>query len=861
MMQLALEILLIAWLPGALAMRLPGRSRAYRRALPIDERLFWAILLSVVWSTTIVFALASFDRYTFARLLTINGIASAILLVPALAGIVTTRAGRHVTSGTTEPPAEVGAADLPTTDSRSAWRLVVPAVLVAVGCALYFPPSEYIIGGKDPGTYINEGIQIAQRGQTVIDDPVVAGLPETFRGLFMPDHGQPTYYSLRFMGFFVQDADRGTVVGQFPHLYPASIAIGYGLNGLSGARQAIGVWAILGVIAVFMVGARLFGVVAAAAAAFLLAINVVVVWFGRYPNSELPMQALLFGALLAASHARSGARMFFGVVAGVLLGLALLARYEVLLAIAAFVGAAVLAPVSGARLGRAFAVALVLTAAIGLSYLTGTMRAYTALPLGFIENSIGWWGVGALAVVAVAANRIVRIDPIRQVLRRWLPTAIAVAVVVLAFYGYFLREQGGRTALGDAMAFRTFGWYITPWGLLLAVAGAAFFLARSLWRDPTFGFTVVMFCTFFFYKTRIVPEHFWTARRFLGIALPAMLLFMAAAVSRIVAPDVLERLPGLARHPRVRQVVSAVLVIGLLTPIGLAYWDASRPVARHVEYAGVIPELEQLAGRIGDNDLLLVEGRNAGTDLHVFAMPLAYIYSRQLLVLESAAPDRARFEAFVEWASDRYERVLFLGGGGTDILTRATHAAPLGGRRFQVPEYDSPLNAYPTTIHAKEFEFGLYEITTGSAVERGPVDLAIGGDTDDLHVVRFHARERHADGSLYRWTMAQSFIVLPYVPADTHELTVWMNAGGRPPSAPAPVVEVALDDQPLGTVTVTGTTEAFSFALPDDLAAALAADGGPVRVRLRVPTWNPAAAFGVPDTRDLGVMVSRAVLQ
>src|SRR5690606_35673438 len=226
-MQLALEILLIAWLPGALAMRLPGRSRAYRRALPIDERLFWAILLSVVWSTTIVFALASFDRYTFARLVTINGIASAILLVPALAGIVTTRAGRHVTSGTTEPPAEVGAADLLTTDARSGCRLVVPAVLVAVGCALYFPPSEYIIVGKDPGTYINEGIQIAQRGQTVIDDPVVAGLPETFRGLFMPDHGQPTYYSLRFVGFFVQDADRGTLVGQFPHLYPARSAIGY----------------------------------------------------------------------------------------------------------------------------------------------------------------------------------------------------------------------------------------------------------------------------------------------------------------------------------------------------------------------------------------------------------------------------------------------------------------------------------------------------------------------------------------------------------------------------------------------------------------------------------------------------------
>ena len=42
---------------------------------------------------------------------------------------------------------------------------------------------------------------------------------------------------LRFMGFFIQDPDTGTVVGQFPHVFPASIAIGYGIDGLTGARR------------------------------------------------------------------------------------------------------------------------------------------------------------------------------------------------------------------------------------------------------------------------------------------------------------------------------------------------------------------------------------------------------------------------------------------------------------------------------------------------------------------------------------------------------------------------------------------------------------------------------------------------
>src|SRR5690606_32702808 len=99
--------------------------------------------------------------------------------------------------------------------------------------------------------------------------------------------------------------------------------------------------------------------------------------------------------------------------------------------------------------------------------------------------------------------------------------------------------------------------YVTPWGLLIATVGAAFFLARHFWRDPTFYLTFVVFSTFFFYKTRIVPEHFWTARRFLGVALPAALLLMAAIVHRLVAPDVLARLRVIGRRPRVAEVASA----------------------------------------------------------------------------------------------------------------------------------------------------------------------------------------------------------------------------------------------------------------------------------------------------------------
>jgi len=843
MVRLLIQILLVAWVPGALMLRLPGRSRAYRAALPADERLFWTVLLSVVWSTTVAVLLGEFERYAFDRLLAINGVTALLVVVSARHHLV-----------------------LPRPVTRPSAAAIVPAAIVALGLWLYFPPSEYIIGGKDPGTYINEGVQIAQRGQTIIRDGVVAGVPVPFRDLFFPAHGQSTYYGLRFMGFFIQDATAGTVVGQFPHFYPASVAIGYGLNGLSGARQAIGVWALLGLLAVYFTGARLFGRVAAGAAVALLAINVVMVWFARYPNSELPMQALLFAALLAAGHARSGGGRFFAASAGALLGVALFLRYEVLLAIMAFAGAAVLAPISRQRLGPAFVVALVVTGAAGGAYLVDTMRAYVALPIGFVSTRGGWPLVAAGTIAALMLHRVLRIDRVGAQVRRWTPMAIATVLGGLAIYAYFFRDAGGRTALGDAMAFRSFGWYVTPWGLLLAAAGAVWFVARDLWRDPTFYLTFVTFSTFFFYKTRIVPEHFWTSRRFLGVALPGAMLLMAAVVHEAVKPERLARLrtgrpatPDAAppSPPRWAGLMSVVLTLAVLAPVALAFRRESLPVSRHVEYAGIIPQLEQLAQRIGDRDLLLVEGRNAGTDLHVMAMPLAYIYARNVLVLESPVPPRQTFEQFVAWAHTRYDRVLFLGGGGTDLLTRTTRATSLGATRFQVPEYDSPTNAYPRTIHAKEFEFGLYQLTTGTPLAPGPVDLQIGG-ADDLNVVRFHARERNeAEGLVYRWTGAQSFILLTGVHPAAREVTLWMSHGGRPASVDSAVVEVALDDEVIGTTVATDAMRPHTFALPPALVARLSARQDPVRLRVRVPTWSPAAALGAPDTRDLGVMVTR----
>src|SRR6185369_10978930 len=110
---------------------------------------------------------------------------------------------------------------------RPGWSAILPLLLLALGVWRFFPASEYVIGGKDPGTYINEGIQIAQRGTLVLHDPLVSDLPEAGKQLFFPRGLDRNYEALRFMGFFVLNVHDGAVVGQFPHFFPASVAVAY----------------------------------------------------------------------------------------------------------------------------------------------------------------------------------------------------------------------------------------------------------------------------------------------------------------------------------------------------------------------------------------------------------------------------------------------------------------------------------------------------------------------------------------------------------------------------------------------------------------------------------------------------------
>src|SRR6185295_1995039 len=147
-------------------------------------------------------------------------------------------------------------------------------------------PSEYLLGGRDPGTYIGAMGVIARTGGIAYTDPVVRSIPPQDVELFYRNAQSPDFNWGRFMGFPLESPRTGRVYPEFFHLFPSFGAYLFQAMGVKGALATPPVFGILGTLGVFLALRRLFGDAAALLGGLLLATNVVQVWFARYPVSE-----------------------------------------------------------------------------------------------------------------------------------------------------------------------------------------------------------------------------------------------------------------------------------------------------------------------------------------------------------------------------------------------------------------------------------------------------------------------------------------------------------------------------------------------------------------------------------------------
>ncbi|MEO5761874.1 MAG: glycosyltransferase family 39 protein, partial [Vicinamibacteria bacterium] len=316
----ALVLLLLPGLTFLCFLRGRDRDR-----LTFDERLFLIGAISVASSSWVALFLAELQIFStvHAALFELGLVAVSFL-------------GFRLAGGHLGGPFSRGSG-VPSVQTR--WW---PALLVAlVAFALLARPSEYIVGGRDPGAYISAMGVIARTGSITHLDPVVSSIPPQDLSLFYANLDEPPFHFTldvdddrpqpswpRFMGFELDHPTSGRITPQFFHLFPAFGALLFDTMGVRGALATPPIFGILGTLAAFFLARRMFGETVALLGGLALATTALQVWFARYPVSEGFSQFLILAGLLAHKLDQDSDSRAFGWLSGFLLGLTLLVRID-----------------------------------------------------------------------------------------------------------------------------------------------------------------------------------------------------------------------------------------------------------------------------------------------------------------------------------------------------------------------------------------------------------------------------------------------------------------------------------------------------------------------------------------------------
>ncbi len=217
-------------------------------------------------------------------------------------------------------------------DALASWRAAAALprwlpFLVLLWLLLYTRPFELVVGGRDPGIYVNTAAQIAAAGRLALPDPFFARLSSddqtllTWQPPWLPD-----FVPHKWPGFF-WNAERAEVTPQFVYFYPALMAASYAVAGYEGALTVLPFISLLFALVLAELAEHIAGTAyprvrwSAPVAALGLLLNPASYWFGRYANADVLFGLWVWAALLfwartwaaeRASHAESSSSLSGG---------------------------------------------------------------------------------------------------------------------------------------------------------------------------------------------------------------------------------------------------------------------------------------------------------------------------------------------------------------------------------------------------------------------------------------------------------------------------------------------------------------------------------------------------------------------
>jgi len=479
---------------------------------------------------------------------------------------------------------------------------------------------EWILGGWDPGVYVNEGVSVARTGTFHQPDQVFHLLePGAEQHAFSrTDRGRTE----RFPGVAV-DADRQAFTFQFSRLAPSLIAF---LDRCGGLRAAVRVNLLVGVLCLyvfFVVLWRGSTLAHADLGALFLALQPVFLYHTHVPVSEMLQLFWILGMALAlVSWECASVRMVLfplALAAGVLNRFVFLPFAGILVLLAAWMDLDREDRLESVIRERLCQLCLLTASAAASAAVSGTSLAewnFAAKLLGITILA----GTGALVLdltrlVPAVRNGLRTVRPAS----RWFLAGLVVLLLAGLYFRpswdtllrCFRRLDSSRECDNLVRLLPYIGYVAT---VLALVGGIVSACGRGGSRRGLcvtnllfLGMTAVVV-----WKKEIADLYPWATRRYLDSTIPLVVILASCGCVW------LWNLSGSWRRAgRILSVMAIAALCGeMVTPCRHAW--------KRTEYGGVSAALSQIADQIGNDDVVVADHPLWGT-------PLSMIYGKQVL--------------------------------------------------------------------------------------------------------------------------------------------------------------------------------------------------------------------------------------
>lgn len=754
------------------------------------------------------------------------------------------------------------------------WLLLVLLLGAAI---VYFRPHEYVLGGIDPGVYVNIAATAVRTGDFILTDEWTGILEQHASVTLRPQPSQWRTEYLQFVGWYVDDTQPDRIIPQFFPFHAMLQAVGIAVGGLYAALLVTPLWAVLSLAAVYLLGRRLFQAQVGLLAAGLLALTPTHIYFSRYPTTEPLTLLLVFTGLLAWQvlwDEQNGASRAWGVLGGAAFGAAFLTRIDLpLVALlllfflllrwwqhgwhSGWTAAALTLGIVAAQAGvwafrlnwpymwNTYGSVFRMLSNSSLVVMMGGITAVAVLTFGLVMWRVPWASFQQSSLVR-------RLDSSTS---RWL---LAGLVILLSLFAYFVRPilqppgvyetwlTGTEAFILDGENWVRLGWYTTPLGLVLATLGLAHILrTASFNRYGLFlavgGVTILQYV----YRIFNTAYHIYAMRRYVPIVLPMLMLYTAVA------------LYAMANHKQRRAglMVAGLLTLGMLG--GLLY--QSRFVLPLRDLHGATDALLDFHEQLDPEALILISEPVSSTFADTFGPPLRFIFGHDIATIRQESDTEAFVADLVAYAQAQERPLQLIAVAPVlESIRDQFDLEPVAFFPIRLPKLRNTFTEFPSELENVYYGIEIYNAVpqTTAAAQSQPAELTIDIGTLDAAYLGdgFYGKEPLAGDVTARWTSETAVVYIPL--PNTPQVEVQIQARiFRPESVAETAVILKLNNAVIGEFIPTTDWQTFTFT------AETPAGDGEARLIFESETFSPARLQMSDDARDLGFLVDTIHIQ